>query len=107
MYRATSDWMAIERERAEVIWRDMATREERRVALHALSGIDIALWDIVGKKLNVPVYKLLGGARDRVGRGRYVPHLLGHDQGDRQAVVLDLSVSRCRQLPIRLARLVR
>ena len=27
----------------------------------ALACIDIALWDIVGQKLNVPVYKLLGG----------------------------------------------
>ncbi len=28
----------------------------------ALSAIDIALWDIQGKRLGVPVYKLLGGA---------------------------------------------
>ncbi|HTG89173.1 MAG TPA: mandelate racemase/muconate lactonizing enzyme family protein [Vicinamibacterales bacterium] len=27
----------------------------------AMSAIDVALWDIVGKKLGVPVYKLLGG----------------------------------------------
>lgn len=27
---------------------------------HTLSGIDIALWDILGKKFNEPVYKLLG-----------------------------------------------
>jgi D-galactarolactone cycloisomerase len=33
----------------------------------ALSGIDQALWDIVGKAVGLPVYKLLGGAyRDRI-----------------------------------------
>jgi L-alanine-DL-glutamate epimerase-like enolase superfamily enzyme len=29
--------------------------------LHALGGLDIALWDIKGKALGVPVYELLGG----------------------------------------------
>ena len=39
----------------------------RGIALHALSGIDIALWDIAGKAAGKPVYELLGGAkRDRV-----------------------------------------
>lgn len=33
----------------------------------ALSGIDIALWDLLGKSLGVPVYELLGGkCRDKV-----------------------------------------
>jgi L-alanine-DL-glutamate epimerase-like enolase superfamily enzyme len=32
----------------------------------ALSAIDVALWDIKGKALNLPLWKLLGGHRDRV-----------------------------------------
>src|ERR687886_2260107 len=39
----------------------------RGIALHALSGIDIALWDIRGKSEGKPVCELIGGAkRDRV-----------------------------------------
>src|SRR5689334_17969334 len=30
---------------------------------HTLSGIDIALWDLLGRKLNEPVYGLLGYKR--------------------------------------------
>jgi galactonate dehydratase len=38
-----------------------------RVLGSAISAIDIALWDIAGKALNVPVYRLLGGlVRDKV-----------------------------------------
>jgi L-alanine-DL-glutamate epimerase-like enolase superfamily enzyme len=35
----------------------------RGIALHALSGIDIALWDVKGKSEGKPVHDLLGGAR--------------------------------------------
>ncbi len=42
----------------------------------AIAGIDMALWDIKGKSLGVPVYELLGGlARTRV-------RLYGHVTGD-------------------------
>lgn len=38
-----------------------------REKLHALGAIEMALWDIKGKSLGVPVYELLGGAsRDYV-----------------------------------------
>ena len=33
----------------------------RGVAIHAMSGIDIALWDIKGKFFGQPIWKLLGG----------------------------------------------
>ena len=37
------------------------------VQMSAISGIEIALWDIKGQALGVPVYELLGGKiRDRI-----------------------------------------
>jgi len=51
------------------------------IGLSAISGIEQALWDILGKELGQPVYKLLGGrVRDRV---RMYTHLGG---GDMRAV---------------------
>ena len=45
------------------------------IGMSAVSGIEQACWDILGKSLGVPVYKLLGGAvRDRV---RMYTHLGG------------------------------
>ena len=32
------------------------------MAASALSGIDIALWDIIGKSTGRPIHKLIGGA---------------------------------------------
>lgn len=38
-----------------------------RYASHALTGIELALWDIIGKALEQPVHRLLGGAvRDEI-----------------------------------------
>jgi len=45
-------------------WRKMYITEENSLGgtlFAAISAIDIALWDLVGKAAGVPVYKLLGG----------------------------------------------
>ena len=54
----------------EVIWDRMAggggevfSGKSGRVGATALSAIDMALWDIAGKALDVPVWRLLGGRR--------------------------------------------
>ena len=48
------------------MYRELAHRGQTGLAYHAISAIDIALWDIRGKALKEPVWRLLGGARDKV-----------------------------------------
>lgn len=50
-----------------IVYDDFSSRRGSMDLYCALSGIEQALWDIVGKKLGVPVYKLLGGpCRSRI-----------------------------------------
>ena len=50
----------------EKIWHKVynALRDhgQKGMPIQSLSGVDIALWDIVGRYLKLPLYKLLGGA---------------------------------------------
>ena len=53
----------------EKLWQRL--REAQRLNLGSLSDralgvVDMALWDLAGRALGLPVYKLLGGYRDRV-----------------------------------------
>jgi L-alanine-DL-glutamate epimerase-like enolase superfamily enzyme len=54
----------------ELIWEKLywllSPRGQTGFAPQALSAIDIALWDIKGKAFGQPVWRLLGGARQRV-----------------------------------------
>jgi L-alanine-DL-glutamate epimerase-like enolase superfamily enzyme len=52
-----------ERLATKVYWR-LQTVGRRGLAPQAYSAIDVALWDLKGKAANLPLHKLLGGARD-------------------------------------------
>jgi galactonate dehydratase len=50
-----------------MVYNDFAARRGSMDLYCALSGIEQALWDILGKKLEVPVYNLIGGTcRSRI-----------------------------------------
>jgi galactonate dehydratase len=59
----------------EFLWQAMFRGPRYRggpVLMSAISGVEIALWDILGQALGQPIWKLLGGkARDKV---RIYPH---------------------------------
>lgn len=60
------------------LWHDMMRATHmwgrRGIETYALSGIDIALWDLFGKITNQPVHRLLGTAQSAV-RAYYAPSL--------------------------------
>jgi L-rhamnonate dehydratase len=59
------DPMAHEAVWEKLYWKTMP-RGQTGYAAHAVAAIDLALWDIKGKALKQPVWRLLGGARSRV-----------------------------------------
>ncbi|HXJ39601.1 MAG TPA: enolase C-terminal domain-like protein [Bryobacteraceae bacterium] len=55
----------------ELLWEQMYNSTlfygRKGLAIQAISGVDLALWDLAGKTAKQPVYKLLGGAtKDKV-----------------------------------------
>lgn len=46
----------------DICWRSTMHYGRMGVTMNAISGVDLALWDIIGKALNQPLYRLLGGA---------------------------------------------
>ena len=72
-----------------------------QVIMSAVAGIDIALWDLKGKRLGVPVYELLGGpTREQV---RVYRHLAG-DRRRSSSRTRSAGTSGVHGAPLRPAR---
>ena len=69
----------------ETMYRATINFGRRGIVLHAISALDIALWDLLGKQLGQPVYNLLGG-RVRKSMPAYASRLYGTENLDALAI---------------------
>ncbi|MGD1895038.1 MAG: mandelate racemase/muconate lactonizing enzyme family protein [Cyclobacteriaceae bacterium] len=73
----------------EEVWHHMFFHDRKPVAkgkeLHAIGSVDLCVWDIVGKALQLPVHKLLGTFREKIpvyaaggyyAEGKSIPELV-------------------------------
>lgn len=69
----------------EVIWEGL---QLQGTDIGAISGVDIALWDLMGKALDKPIYQLLGGAfRSKVEA--YATGLFRRERSDPTAALVE------------------
>jgi muconate cycloisomerase len=68
----------------------------------ALAGIELALWDAIGKKAGLPLHKLLGGAvRDTV---EYFGFVQGDTPAELAAHAKELAAASCNVLYVKVGR---
>ena len=72
-------------------WKDINFLGHKGVSVVGISALDGALWDLLGKRAALPLYRLLGGARDRVpayhSGGLWLSHSLPQLVEEAQAFV--------------------
>jgi L-alanine-DL-glutamate epimerase-like enolase superfamily enzyme len=72
---------ALDSRQPERVWQTLMARSHQRgdegMLPAAVSGIDVALWDLLGKRAGLPLYQILGGYREQLpayaSAGFYAP----------------------------------
>jgi L-rhamnonate dehydratase len=49
----------------DILWRSTMSYGRAGAVIDAISGVDLAIWDIIGKTVDLPVYRLIGGETKR------------------------------------------
>ncbi|MBN1828107.1 MAG: mandelate racemase/muconate lactonizing enzyme family protein, partial [Deltaproteobacteria bacterium] len=92
----------------EILWEEMfATMRtkghSKGFMIEAMSGVDMALWDVMGKAAGLPICKLLGGkARDRVEA--YASALLFKDLDTLRAEAAELAGKGYRAIKMKVGK---
>lgn len=86
-----ADPMATEQLWEKLYWL-LSPRGQTGYASHAIAALDIALWDLKARALNLPLWQLLGGARAKVPV--YATFGFGFLERDQLAAAAQLWVSR-------------
>lgn len=66
------------------LWRTLEYQGVQGLTQFAMSAVDIAVWDILGKAAGLPVYKMLGAMRDRMPAYAMCGWYRQHDQDHTQ-----------------------
>ena len=90
--------------RREYLWHRVFLSDRRRsgaVQMGALAGIDVALWDIAGQAMGLPIHRLLGGpVRDRVALYTHCQAHSPEEVPDAFGPLLDAGWSAAKFLPL-------
>ena len=89
---------------AEALWSLMNASLSGRgggMLVEAIAGVDICLWDVMGRSLGVPIHRLLGGTGRKTLRA-YASSIFVEDDNATRAAAEELAATRFRAVKLKV-----